>query len=111
MSGLSLKAESYIMPLAPRPRAGALLSECMTLDVGGVLVMGTPAGVGKARKPPVWMKDANVIEIEIERIGLLRKSGPRRGAADVATDELARSLPSHLGLVLPGGAIDATLEA
>ena len=35
-------------------------------------VMGTPAGVGQARTPPVWMKAGDVIEVEIEQIGLLR---------------------------------------
>jgi 2-keto-4-pentenoate hydratase/2-oxohepta-3-ene-1,7-dioic acid hydratase in catechol pathway len=49
-----------------------LLSECLTLDPGDVLVMGTPAGVGFARKPPVWMKPGDTIEVEIERIGVLR---------------------------------------
>ena len=33
--------------------------------------MGTPAGVGQARTPPVWMKAGDRIEIEIERIGML----------------------------------------
>jgi acylpyruvate hydrolase len=37
-----------------------------------VLVMGTPSGVGHARKPPVWMKDGDVCEIEIEKVGILR---------------------------------------
>jgi len=50
----------------------ALLSECMTLDAGDAIIMGTPAGVGQARKPPVWMKAGDVIEIEIESIGVLR---------------------------------------
>jgi len=50
----------------------ALLSECMTLEPGDLVVMGTPAGVGHARKPPVWMKSGDVVEIEIEQIGLLR---------------------------------------
>jgi acylpyruvate hydrolase len=50
----------------------ALLTEFMTLEPGDVLVMGTPAGVGHARKPPVWMKDGDVCEIEIEKIGILR---------------------------------------
>lgn len=50
----------------------ALLAECLTLEPGDVIVMGTPAGVGQARTPPVWMKAGDVIEIEIERIGLLR---------------------------------------
>jgi 2-keto-4-pentenoate hydratase/2-oxohepta-3-ene-1,7-dioic acid hydratase in catechol pathway len=34
--------------------------------------MGTPSGVGHARKPPVWMKQGDVVEIEIEKVGLLR---------------------------------------
>jgi 2-keto-4-pentenoate hydratase/2-oxohepta-3-ene-1,7-dioic acid hydratase in catechol pathway len=50
----------------------ALLAECLTLEPGDVLVMGTPAGVGQARTPPVWMKAGDVIEVEIERIGTLR---------------------------------------
>ena len=49
----------------------AKLSECMTLEVGDVIVTGTPAGVGYARTPPVFMKDGDVCEIEIEGIGIL----------------------------------------
>jgi acylpyruvate hydrolase len=49
----------------------ALLSECLTLAPGDVIVMGTPAGVGQARTPPVWMKAGDRYEVEIERIGTL----------------------------------------
>ena len=49
-----------------------LLTECMTLEPGDLIIMGTPAGVGQARTPPVWMKQGDVVEIEIEHIGLLR---------------------------------------
>jgi 2-keto-4-pentenoate hydratase/2-oxohepta-3-ene-1,7-dioic acid hydratase in catechol pathway len=49
-----------------------LLADCLTLEPGDVIVMGTPAGVGQARTPPVWMKAGDTIEIEIEKIGLLR---------------------------------------
>lgn len=52
-------------------RTIALLSECMTLEPGDVLVMGTPGGVGYARTPPVWMKAGDTIEIDIEGVGLL----------------------------------------
>lgn len=48
-----------------------LLSACMTLEPGDVLVMGTPAGIGAARKPPVWMKPGDVVAVTIERIGAL----------------------------------------
>ena len=50
----------------------ALLTECLTLEPGDLLVMGTPAGVGHARRPPVWMKDGDVCEIDIEQVGVLR---------------------------------------
>ncbi len=49
-----------------------ILTECLTLEPGDVIAMGTPSGVGYARKPPVWMKAGDVIEIEIEKIGTLR---------------------------------------
>ena len=52
-------------------RTIALLSECLTLEPGDVLVMGTPGGVGYARTPPVWMKAGDTIEIDIEGIGVL----------------------------------------
>src|SRR5260221_12609305 len=45
----------------------ALLADCMTLEPGDAIIMGTPAGVGQARTPPVWMKAGDRIEIEIER--------------------------------------------
>ncbi len=52
--------------------AVSLLSECCTLEPGDVVFTGTPAGVGFARKPPLWMKSGDVIEVEIDRIGVLR---------------------------------------
>lgn len=50
----------------------SLLSTFLTLEAGDVLVMGTPSGVGLGRKPPLFMKDGDVCEVEIERVGLLR---------------------------------------
>ena len=52
----------------------ALMSACMTLEPGDVIVMGTPGGVGYARKPPVWMVAGDTIEIDIEGIGVLRNT-------------------------------------
>ena len=49
----------------------AKLSECMTLEPGDVIVTGTPAGVGYVRNPPVFMKEGDVCEVEIEGIGIL----------------------------------------
>ena len=50
----------------------AVCSEAMALQPGDIIITGTPSGVGAARTPPIWMKQGDVCEIEIERIGLLR---------------------------------------
>ena len=57
-----------------------LLAQCMTLEPGDAIIMGTPAGVGQARTPPVWMKAGDVIEIEIEKIGVLSNPIVAEGA-------------------------------
>jgi acylpyruvate hydrolase len=54
------------------PELIARVSEAMTLKPGDILVTGTPAGVGFARKPPLFMKDGDVCEIEVQGIGVLR---------------------------------------
>jgi 2-keto-4-pentenoate hydratase/2-oxohepta-3-ene-1,7-dioic acid hydratase in catechol pathway len=46
-------------------------SRIMTLDPGDVILTGTPAGVGATRTPPRWLRDGDVVEIEIERVGRL----------------------------------------
>jgi acylpyruvate hydrolase len=54
------------------------LSEAMTLEPGDVIATGTPSGVGYARKPPVFMREGDVIEIEIDQIGTLTNTVARR---------------------------------
>ena len=50
----------------------AELSAGLTLHPGDVIITGTPAGVGMHRTPPEWLKPGDVVELEIERIGVLR---------------------------------------
>jgi 2-keto-4-pentenoate hydratase/2-oxohepta-3-ene-1,7-dioic acid hydratase in catechol pathway len=53
----------------------ALIAYCSTilpLLPGDVLVTGTPGGVGARRKPPLWMKPGDVVEVEISGVGCLR---------------------------------------
>lgn len=57
--------------LTPVDEAIALLAECMTLEPGDVIAMGTPSGVGYARKPPVFMKPGDTIDIVIDKVGVL----------------------------------------
>jgi len=50
----------------------AFASQLMTLEPGDVILTGTPAGVGAARTPPRWLRDGDVVEVAIERVGRLR---------------------------------------
>ena len=50
----------------------AYISQVMTLEPGDVIYTGTPPGVGMARTPPRFLKDGDVVEIEIESLGILR---------------------------------------
>jgi 2-keto-4-pentenoate hydratase/2-oxohepta-3-ene-1,7-dioic acid hydratase in catechol pathway len=50
----------------------SILSTFMTLEPGDIISTGTPAGVGAAMKPPVFLKAGDTVEAEIEGIGMLR---------------------------------------
>jgi acylpyruvate hydrolase len=50
----------------------AFASRLMTLEPGDVILTGTPAGVGAASDPPVWLSDGDIVDIEIEGLGRLR---------------------------------------
>jgi len=63
--------EQMIFPI---DRIIAELSAGLTLEPGDVIATGTPDGVGMARKPPEFLRDGDVVEVEIERIGTLRNT-------------------------------------
>ena len=48
------------------------ISKFTPLYPGDVIATGTPGGVGDRRDPPVYMKDGDIVEVEIDRIGILR---------------------------------------
>lgn len=50
----------------------AYVSQVCTLSPGDVIFTGTPPGVGAARKPPIYLKPGDTVEVEIERLGVLR---------------------------------------
>jgi 2-keto-4-pentenoate hydratase/2-oxohepta-3-ene-1,7-dioic acid hydratase in catechol pathway len=56
------------------PRQIEYCSSFTRLEPGDVIVTGTPGGVGSRRTPPLWMKPGDVVEVEIDRIGLLRNT-------------------------------------
>lgn len=50
----------------------AHITQLVTLQPGDLIFTGTPPGVGVARKPPVFLKPGDVVEVEIEHLGVLR---------------------------------------
>jgi 2-keto-4-pentenoate hydratase/2-oxohepta-3-ene-1,7-dioic acid hydratase in catechol pathway len=54
------------------PHLVELLSSVMSLSTGDICLTGTPAGVGFARRPPVYLRPGDVIETEIEGVGAMR---------------------------------------
>ena len=59
----------------------AYVSTFAELIPGDIIVTGTPGGVGNARKPPIYMHDGDVVEVEITGIGTLRNPIVKEQAA------------------------------
>lgn len=59
----------------------SIISQAITLEAGDIIVTGTPAGVGLARKPPLFMKPGDVCEVEVEGLGILRNPIAQEDAA------------------------------
>jgi 2-keto-4-pentenoate hydratase/2-oxohepta-3-ene-1,7-dioic acid hydratase in catechol pathway len=71
LNGQVLQSDNTANMIFPVAETLVDLTQAMTLMPGDIVVTGTPSGVGHARKPPLWMKDGDVCEIEIEGIGVL----------------------------------------
>lgn len=61
----------------------SLISHTLTLRPGDLVATGTPAGVGYARRPPRLLQPGDTVEVEVDRLGVLRNVvvGNDRGAA------------------------------
>ena len=56
----------------PVPHLIAYISAVFTLEPGDLILTGTPPGVGWARDPKLSMQDGDVVEVEVEGIGVLK---------------------------------------
>ena len=54
------------------PELIAYISSFTTISPGDIIATGTPSGVGFARNPPVFMKAGDVVEVDLEGIGVLK---------------------------------------
>lgn len=72
LNGATVQHQSLDDMIFDVPTILEYVSSWTPLSPGDVIATGTPAGVGFARKPPLWMKPGDVIEVEISRLGVLR---------------------------------------
>lgn len=72
LNGETVQSSNTDMMMFPVIETLVYLTQGITLEPGDIVLMGTPSGVGHARKPPLWMKNGDVVEVEIEGVGLLR---------------------------------------
>ena len=72
LNGEVLQSGNTADMIFPVAKLIAIASEFTTLETGTVIATGTPAGVGFARKPPIFMKEGDICEIHVEKLGVLR---------------------------------------
>ena len=74
LNGDTMQDSSTSQLIFPIDELIAHLSKFVTLAAGDLIFTGTPPGVGAGRKPPVFLKDGDQLEVEIEGIGILRSN-------------------------------------
>jgi 2-keto-4-pentenoate hydratase/2-oxohepta-3-ene-1,7-dioic acid hydratase in catechol pathway len=72
VNGKIMQDASTAQMIFPVAALVSILSSLTTLEPGDIISTGTPSGVGHARKPPIYLKPKDVVEAEIEGIGILR---------------------------------------
>ena len=72
VNGVTKQESTTDLMIFDIPTTIADISDMITLEPGDVIATGTPSGVGVARSPAEFLKAGDVMETEIEKIGLLR---------------------------------------
>ncbi len=72
LNGQVMQPATTDMLIFSIPTLIAYCSSFITLAPGDVIVTGTPGGVGAKRNPPVFMRDGDVVEVEVSKLGILR---------------------------------------
>ncbi len=74
LNGVELQLSHTDMMIHSIPKLIAYISSFTPLLPGDVIVTGTPGGVGNKREPQLFMKAGDVVEIEVDAVGILRNS-------------------------------------
>lgn len=72
LNGQEVQNAQINQMIVPIPQQIAYISTFIELAPGDVIVTGTPGGVGARRSPPLFMRPGDVVEVEIDGLGILR---------------------------------------
>ena len=72
LNGVEVQRSSTDLLIFSIPEMIAYCSTFTELEPGDVIATGTPGGIGGKRNPPLWMKDGDVLEVEVGGVGVLR---------------------------------------
>jgi 2-keto-4-pentenoate hydratase/2-oxohepta-3-ene-1,7-dioic acid hydratase in catechol pathway len=74
LNGVEMQRTTTDLMMFTIPQLISHISAFTPLSPGDVVVTGTPGGVGLRRDPPVWMRPGDLVEVELEGVGILRNS-------------------------------------
>jgi 2-keto-4-pentenoate hydratase/2-oxohepta-3-ene-1,7-dioic acid hydratase in catechol pathway len=78
VNGIEMQRSNTRHQIFPIAGIVSYLTSFLTLNPGDVIATGTPQGIGAKRTPPVWLQPGDTVEIDIERVGLLRNRVGKR---------------------------------
>jgi 2-keto-4-pentenoate hydratase/2-oxohepta-3-ene-1,7-dioic acid hydratase in catechol pathway len=72
VNGVEMQRSNTRHQIFPIAEIVSYLAGFLTLSPGDVIATGTPQGIGAKRTPPIWLQSGDEVEVEVERVGVLR---------------------------------------
>ena len=72
LNAQTVQSSNTDMMMFPVVETLVYITQGLTLEPGDVILIGTPSGISHAQRPPLWMKDGDIVEVEIENVRSLR---------------------------------------
>lgn len=72
VNGSQVQSSNTHLMIFPISNLVSYISFFLSLSPGDIITTGTPQGIGAKRQPPLWLKPGDVVEVELEKVGILR---------------------------------------
>ncbi|OWV81702.1 5-oxopent-3-ene-1,2,5-tricarboxylate decarboxylase [Rhizobium sp. R634] len=74
VNGSEVQSSNTHLMIFPVRQLVSYISHFLTLSPGDIISTGTPQGIGAKRQPPLWLKPGDIVEVELENVGVLRNT-------------------------------------